>query len=84
MEEIQIQSHRRTNSPLLLLVNMINDLFNLDPAGTNSIGKFVAGAFWCILITILIPFMNTFKNKRDKWVGFVIFTIAYAKQEVHR
>lgn len=71
--EIQVQANRRTNSPLLVLANVINDRFQIEPAETKPVWKFIAGAFWCMLITILIPFMNTFKCKRDKWIGFVIF-----------
>lgn len=44
----------------------------------NFILKFITGAFWSFIVTLCVPFMNTFKKTSDKIIGIlvmIIFTI---------
>lgn len=73
LNDIQGQDDRTVNSIVSNFTNGINEIFDVDPQESNAIIKFFMGALWFILITVLIPFMKTFKNKRDKYMGFFIF-----------
>ena len=75
LNEIQIQEDIRLGSIINKFANCISEIFGGVSDEGNPWIKAFTGAFWFILITILIPFMNTFKSKREKMMGFLLFAI---------
>ena len=54
---------------------LFTDVFSSDNIKGIKTLKFISGAFWCLIITVCVPFMNTFKGKRDKWIAFVFMIL---------
>ena len=66
--EMEQQSERSINS-------LMNKLTSIGKGEGNIAIKFFTGAFWLLLITACIPFMNTFKKRSDKLIAFVLLLI---------
>lgn len=70
LQEMEQQRERSINS----LMNRADYYFdNLVVIGTgqgNKVIKFITGALWCILVTICVPFMNTFDKRSEKLIAF--------------
>lgn len=75
LQEIEQQSDRSINSVVDKASNYINHAIATGKEEGNRWIKFFSGAFWAIIITIWIPFMDTFKNWRDKLLGIVLMLI---------
>ena len=72
LQEMEQQSERSINSVMNKLVHYIDQLAALGKGEGNRAIKFFTGAIWLIIVTIWIPFMNTFKKKSDKILAFIL------------
>ena len=72
LHEMEQQSERSVNSLMNKVILKVNYILSKGSGG-NRLIKFFSGAFWLILITIFIPFMNTFKKTSDKLIAFILF-----------
>ena len=70
--EIEQQNERSVNSIMNKATHFLNGI--VKPEGNRWI-KFFTGAIWCIIITICIPFMDTFDKKGDKLLAFILMVI---------
>lgn len=75
LQEIEQQSDRSINSVMNKTSNYINRIVTAGRAQGNSWIKFFTGSIWAIIITICVPFMNTFKKRSDKLLAFVLMFI---------
>ena len=73
--EMEQQSERSINSLMNKFINQVNYLTSIGKGEGNIAIKFFTGAFWLLLITACIPFMNTFKKRSDKLIAFVLLLI---------
>ena len=69
------QSERTINSVMNRVSNYINNLMETGKEQGNRWIKFFTGAIWFIIVTVCIPFMNTFKKRSDKVLAFVLMLI---------
>ncbi|MCI8517351.1 MAG: hypothetical protein HFG75_10895 [Hungatella sp.] len=53
----------------------MNYITSMGNGEGNRALKFLSGAFWLLLITVCVPFMNTFKKRSDKLIAFVLLLI---------
>lgn len=75
LNEMEQQSERTINSVMNRVSNYINTLINIDKERGNLWIKFFSGSIWFFLITVFIPFMNTFKKRSDKVLAFILMLI---------
>lgn len=75
LQEMEQQREYSINSLMNKFIIQINYITSLGKGEGNRIIKFFSGAFWLLLLTICIPFMNTFKRKSDKLIAFVLLLI---------
>lgn len=75
LSEIQQQKDYSINLLTNPLIKFVNDIFVIETDEGNRVVKFITGALWCIVITICIPFMNTFKKKGEKFIAFLMFVL---------
>lgn len=75
LQEIEQQSDRSINSVMNKTSNYINHIVAIGKGQGNSWIKFFTGAIWAIIVTIWVPFMNTFKKRSDKFLAFVLMLI---------
>lgn len=75
LQEIEQQSDRSINSVVDKASNYINRTIATGKEQGNRWIKFFTGAFWAIIVTIWIPFMNTFKKRSDKLLGVILMMI---------
>lgn len=75
LQEIQLQRERSVNSIATQLFDTINSSWTTGKDQGNKILKFISGAIWFLIVTICVPFMNTFKNRSDKLVAFIVMII---------
>lgn len=75
LQEIEQQSDRSINSVMNKTSNYINHIVAKGKGQGNSWIKFFTGAIWAIIVTICVPFMNTFKKQSDKLLAFVLMLI---------
>lgn len=73
--EMEQQSERSINSLMNKFINQVKYLTSMGNREGNIRIKFFTGAFWLLLITVCIPFMNTFKKRSDKLIAFVLLLI---------
>lgn len=73
--EMEQQSERSINSLMNKFINRVNYLALMGKGEGNIAIKFITGAFWLLLVTFCIPFMNTFKKKSDKLIAFVLLLL---------
>lgn len=75
LQEIQLQRERSVNSIATQLFDTINSSWTTGKDQGNKILKFISGAIWFLIVTICVPFMNTFKKRSDKLVAFIVMII---------
>jgi len=75
LKELEQQSERTINSVMNRVSNYINNLMETGKEQGNRWVKFFTGAIWFIIVTVCIPFMNTFKKRSDKVLAFVLMII---------
>ena len=75
LQEIQLQRERSVNSIATQLFDTVNSSWRTGKDQGNKILKFISGAIWFLIVTICVPFMNTFKNRSDKLVAFIVMII---------
>lgn len=75
LQEIEQQSDRSINLVVNKASNYINHSIAVGKEQGNRWIKFFTGAFWAIIITIWIPFMDTFKKRSDKLLGIILMMI---------
>lgn len=78
LQEMEQQRERSINSLINLAGSYFNNLASMGTGQGNRVIKFITGALWFILVTICIPFMNTFKKRSDKLLAFFILLMASA------
>lgn len=75
LKEMEQQSERTINSVMNRVSDYINNLMETGKEQGNRGVKFFTGAIWFIIVTVCIPFMNTFKKRSDKMLAFVLMLI---------
>lgn len=75
LQEIQLQRERSVNSIATQLFDTVNSSWTTGKEQGNKILKFISGAIWFLIVTICVPFMNTFKKRSDKLVAFIVMII---------
>ena len=75
LQEIQLQRERSVNSIATQLFDTVNSSWTTGKDQGNKILKFISGAIWFLIVTICVPFMNTFKKRSDKLVAFIVMII---------
>ena len=75
LQEIQLQRERSVNSLATQLFDTVNSSWTTGKNQGNKILKFISGAIWFLIVTICVPFMNTFKKRSDKLVAFIVMII---------
>ena len=75
LQEIQLQRERSVNSIATQLFDTVNTSWTTGKNQGNKILKFISGAIWFLIVTICVPFMNTFKKRSDKLVAFIVMII---------
>lgn len=75
LQEIQLQRERSVNSIATQLFDTVNSSWTTGKDQGNKILKFISGAIWFLVVTICVPFMNTFKKRSDKLVAFIVMII---------
>ena len=75
LQEIQLQRERSVNSIATQLFDTVNSSWTTGKNQGNKILKFISGAIWFLIVTICVPFMNTFKKRSDKVVAFIVMII---------
>lgn len=75
LQEIEQQRDRSINSVMNKTSNYINYIVAIGKGQGNSWIKFFTGAIWAIVVTVWVPFMNTFKKRSDKLLAFVLMLI---------
>lgn len=63
LQEIQLQRERSVNSIATQLFDTVNSSWTTGKNQGNKILKFISGAIWFLIVTICVPFMNTFKKR---------------------
>ena len=75
LQEIQLQRERSVNSIATQLFDTVNSSWTTGKDQGNKILKFISGAIWFLIVTICVPFMNSFKKRSDKLVAFIVMII---------
>ena len=75
LQEIQLQRERSVNSIATQLFDTVNSSWTTGKDQGNKILKFISGAIWFLIVTICVPFTNTFKKRSDKLVAFIVMII---------
>lgn len=75
LQEIEQQSERSVNSVMNKATMYINSIVTAGKGQGNNWIKFFTGAIWLLIVTICIPFMNTFKKRSDKILAFILLLI---------
>ena len=75
LSEIDNQRDYSVNYIFSNIGSIFQSAISYKDADGIKIIKFISGAFWCLLITICIPFMNTFKGKSDKLIALIIMIV---------
>lgn len=75
LQEIEQQNDRSINSVMNKISNYISNIVALGKEQGNSWIKFFTGAVWAIIVTLCVPFMNTFKKRSDKLLAFILMLI---------
>ena len=75
LQEIEQQSERSVNSVMNKAAMYINSIVPAGKRQGNSWIKFFTGAIWFLIVTICIPFMNTFEKRSDKILAFILLLV---------
>lgn len=75
LQEMEQQRERSINSLMNKFIFQMNYITSMANGEGNRAVKFFSGAFWLLLITVCVPFMNTFKKRSDKLIAFILLLI---------
>lgn len=75
LQEMEQQRERSINSLMNKFIIQMNYITSMANGEGNRAVKFFSGAFWLLLITVCVPFMNTFKKRSDKLIAFILLLI---------
>lgn len=75
LQEMEQQGERSINSLMNKFIIQMNYITSMGNGEGNRALKFLSGAFWLLLTTVCVPFMNTFKKRSDKLIAFVLLLI---------
>ena len=75
LQEMEQQRERSINSLMNKFIIQMNYITSMANGEGNRAVKFFSGAFWLLLITVCVPFMNTFKKRSDKLIAFISLLI---------
>lgn len=75
LQEIAMQRDRSVNSLVTGLIEGVNTSLVTGKNQGNKAIKFITGSIWFLIVTICVPFMNTFKKRSDKLVAFIVMII---------
>lgn len=75
LQEMEQQGERSINSLMNKFIIQMNYITSMGNGEGNRALKFLSGAFWLLLITVCVPFMNTFKKRSDKLIAFILLLI---------
>lgn len=75
LQEIEQQRERSINSLITKFIGILDQLIGMGKGEGIGAVKFFTGALWCIIITICIPFLDTFEDKSSKVISFVFMGI---------
>lgn len=75
LQEIEQQRDRTINSVMNKVNRTIKRVISSGREQGTPWIKFLTGGFWFILLTVCIPFMNTFNKRGDKILAFVLMLI---------
>ncbi len=75
LQEMEQQGECSINSLMNNFIIQMNYITSMGNGEGNRALKFLSGAFWLLLITVCVPFMNTFKKRSDKLIAFVLLLI---------
>ena len=75
LQEMEQQNERSFNNIYNKIGLSIKNLFSEEKEEGKVWIKFLSGAIWCIIITLCVPFMNTFNKSSDKWFALIIMLI---------
>lgn len=78
LQEIEQQRERSLDSLTNKFIHNISCLMEMGKGEGNRLIKFITGAIWVIILTICVPFMNTFKKKSEKVMAFVMLVVISA------
>lgn len=73
LQEIEQQSDRSVNSVMNRVTVFRNSIISSDNG--NGRIKFFTGAGWCLLVTIFVPFMDTFNKRSDKILAIFLMLL---------
>lgn len=75
LQEMEQQRERSINSLMNQADNYFDNLVAMGTGQGNKVIKFLTGAFWCILVTVCVPFMNTFDKRSEKLIVFIALVV---------
>lgn len=75
LQEMEQQRERSINSLMNQADNYFDNLVIMGTGQGNKVIKFLTGALWCILVTVCVPFMNTFDNRGEKIAAFFALVV---------
>lgn len=75
LQEIAMQRDRSVNSLVTGLLDDVNTSLTTGKNQGNKAIKFITGSIWFLIVTICVPFMNTFKKRSDKLMAFIVMII---------
>lgn len=78
LQEIAMQRDRSVNSLVTGLIDGVNTSLATGKNQGNKVIKFITGSIWFLIVTICVPFMNTFKKRSDKLMAFIVMIILSA------
>lgn len=78
LHEIAMQRDRSVNSLVTRLIDGINTSLATGKNQGNKVIKFITGSIWLLIVTMCVPFMNTFKKRSDKLVAFIVMIVLSA------
>lgn len=75
LSDIQVQEERMVTSIVTNMTNSINNVFKVKPKDGKVWLKFLSGAALSMIITLCIPFMNTFSRKKEKIYALIMMLV---------
>lgn len=78
LQEVEQQNERSINSITNKISLGFQNLILAEREEGKVWLKFLSGAIWCIILTVCVPFINTFNKPGDKWFAFIIMSVITA------
>ncbi len=75
LQEMEQQEDKTINSVMNKVYAYVDNIYDEGRSQGNTLLKFLTGAIWCILVTLCVPFMNTFKKMADKILAFIMLIV---------